>query len=66
MSYGLFTEASDYHYISGTCAIAVHLDNTCSNERYTPYTSIPVNWHQYGANPFALNGATKLAANGAT
>jgi DNA-binding beta-propeller fold protein YncE len=25
-----------------------------------------VNWHQYGANPFALNGATKLAANGAT
>jgi hypothetical protein len=25
-----------------------------------------VNWHQYVANPFALNGATKLAANGAT
>ena len=28
--------------------------------------TVIVNWHQYGANPFALNGATKLAANGAT
>ena len=31
------------------------------NQRY-----LVVDWHQYGASSFALNGATILAANGTT
>ena len=30
------------------------------------FSWLPVDWHQYGASSFALNGATILAANGTT
>ncbi len=41
-----------------------HLSQLANNVQHL--WPIAVDWHQYGASSFALNGATILAANGTT